>query len=109
MAHDADYKVHKWKAVTLDNIQFSVVGLLMENKYYNLFVMNISPILMMDKMDPKSVMISSEIVRDVKEFGGKQCYNGLQLAQLGTHDYSINVLVWAFALSKPPVERNLFI
>lgn len=108
VANDVDKKAHERRAAALDDIQLSLVGLLTEDKHYNLFAMDISPILMTDNLGPKSGMISSEIAREVEEFGGKQCYNGLRLAQLVTFGYSINVLAGAFALSTPATRISAF-
>jgi hypothetical protein len=96
-----DDRVHNMRAAALDDIQMDIVGLLTEQKQYSLFAMDISPILMIDNMGPRDGMKSSEIAREVEEFGGKRCYNGLRLAQLATFGYSVNVLAGAFALSTP--------
>jgi hypothetical protein len=50
-------------------------------------------------MGPQKGTRTSNLVREVEEFGGKQCYNILRLAQLAVLGYSIDVLPGAFALS----------
>lgn len=87
------------RALTLDDIQLSIIGLLTDAKHYNLFAMDASPILMVDNLGPRNGMITSELVREVEEFGGKQCYNGLRLAQLATLGYTVNVMAGAYAAS----------
>lgn len=96
-----DDRVHNLRAVALDDIQMDIIGLLTEKKQYSLFAMDISPIIMTDNLGPRNGMKTSEIAREVEEFGGKQCYNGLRLAQLATFGYSVSVLAGAFALSTP--------
>ena len=89
----------KHRASILDDFQLSLIGLLTEENHYNLFAMDESPILLTDNLGPRQGMYTSELVREVEEFGGKQCYNGLRLAQLATLGYTIDVLVGAFAAS----------
>ena len=82
--------------------------LLSEAKHFDLFAMDSSPILMTDNMGPQSGMLASDIAREVEEFGGKQCYNALRLAQLSTYGYSVDVLAGAFALSTPNTRKLAF-
>jgi hypothetical protein len=103
-----DEKAIERRALALDDIQLSLIALLTESKHYNLFVMDISPILMTDNLGPGNGMLTSELAREVEEFGGKQCYNGLRLAQLAAFGYSINILAGAFALSTPATRSYAF-
>jgi hypothetical protein len=103
-----DEKAIEQRALSLDIAQLSVMRLLSEEKHYDLFAMDSSPILMIDNMGPKSGMLASDIAREVEEFGGKQCYNALRLAQLSTYGYSVDVLAGAFALSTPKTRKLAF-
>lgn len=103
-----DEKTIERRALALDNIQMSLITLLTENKHYNLFAMDISPILMTDNTGHVNGMLTSELVREVEEFGGKQCYNGLRLAQLATLGYNVNIMAGAFALSTPATRSYAF-
>jgi hypothetical protein len=94
-------EVQEKRAMILDGVQLNIIRLLTEEKQYSLFAMDVNPILMLDNMGPRNGMKASDIVREVEEFGGRQCYNGLRLAQLATFGYSVNVLAGAFALSTP--------
>ena len=96
------------RALFLDDIQLSLMGLLTEKNHYTLFAMDVSPILLTDNRGPSSGMLTSEIAREVEEFGGKQCYNGLRLAQLATLGYNIDVAAGAFALSTPTTRNSAF-
>ena len=102
LSHDReapDERVTFQRALTLDDMQLNLIGLLTEAKHYNLFSMDVSPILLTDNMGPRDGMLLSELAREVEEFGGKQCYNGLRLAQLATLGYNVNILGGAFAAS----------
>eukprot|EP00934_Nitzschia_sp_Nitz4_P001734 Nitzschia sp. Nitz4//scaffold31_size150131//139101//141896//NITZ4_002854-RA/size150131-processed-gene-0.147-mRNA-1//-1//CDS//3329547737//1734//frame0 len=107
---DVDDSVHKQRAKQLDDIQLSIMSLLTDEKHYSLFAMDISPILLTDNLGPseRSGMTTSEIAREVEEFGGKQCYNVLRLVQLATYGYSVNMLPGAFALSTPATRGMAF-
>ena len=96
------------QALALDDIQLSLIALLTEKKHYNLYAMDVSPILLIDNLGPVEGMLTSKIAREVEEFGGKQCYNGLRLAQLATFGYDVNVLAGAFALSTPITRNHAF-
>ena len=96
------------RALALDDVQLSLVGLLTEAQHYHLFAMDISPILLVDNMGPTNGMLTSELARETDEFGGKQCYNGLRLSQLATLGYSINVLSGAFAASSANTRKRAY-
>jgi len=81
------------------DLQLRLVELLTDEKHYDLFAMDESPILLTDNQGPHSGMLTNEIAREVEEFGGKLCYNAVRLAQLATLGFSINVLPGAFAAS----------
>ena len=96
------------RVTALDNAQLATMRLLSEEKHFDLFAMDSSPILMVDNMGPQNGMLASEIAREVEEFGGKQCYNGLRLAQLATYGFSVDILPGAFALSTPRTRNIAF-
>lgn len=87
------------RSLAIDNIELSLMRLLTSAAHYQLFAMDHSPILLVDSLGPKPGMHTSELAREVEEFGGKQCYNGLKLAQLVTMGYHFNVVSGAFAAS----------
>ena len=97
----SDEKSVEEDALMLDKIQLKMIGLLAEKNHYDLFAFDISPILLIDNLGPQAGIMTSDFVREVEEFGGKLCYNGLRLSQLATYGYSINVLAGAFGLSTP--------
>ncbi len=97
--------VHEIRAKTLDDIQMDIIRLLTEKEQFNLFALDVSPILMTDNVGPRNGMKASDIGREVEEFGGTRCYNGLRLAQLATLGYNVGVLAGAFALSTPTTRR----
>lgn len=99
--YESNEKSIEEQALTLDNTQLALMSLLTEKRHYDLFVMDVSPIMLTDNMGPHNGILTSDLVRETEEFGGKLCYNGLRLAQLATYGYSINVLAGAFALSTP--------
>jgi hypothetical protein len=96
------------RASRLDNIQLSLTTLLTESKHYDLFAMDVSPIVLIDNLGPRNGMITSELARESEEFGGKQCYNGLRLAQLASMGYQVNVLAGAFAASTGSTRQLAF-
>ena len=98
----------KQRTAQLDAFQLSLIGLLTEANHYHLFAMDASPILLTDNLGPRRGMRTSELVREVEEFGGKQCYNGLRLAQLATLGYQVDVLVGAFAASTGSTRELAF-
>lgn len=100
-----DDSVHEKRAVALNDIQTGLMELLTEKHQLSLFSMDHSPILLVDNMGPRNGMKTSEIAKEVEEFGGKQCYNGLRLAQLATFGYSVGVLAGAFALSSTSTRK----
>ena len=97
--------VHEARAAALDDIQTGMIELLTQKKQYSLFAMDHSPIILVDNTGPHDGMKTNEIAREVEEFGGRQCYNGLRLAQLATYGYRIGVLAGAFALSTPSTRK----
>lgn len=44
-------------------------------------------------------MRTSELAREVEEFGGKKCYNGLRLAQLAALGYNMDGMTGVLAIS----------
>ena len=86
-------------ALACDDMQLAFTKLLTEEKEMELVAIDYSPILMIDSVGPKKGMRTSELTREVEEFGGKRCYNGLRLAQLAALGYNFNVLSGAFAIS----------
>jgi hypothetical protein len=54
---------------------------------------------MTDSLGPDERTRTSELVREIEEFAGKRCYNGMRLAQLAVLGYNFNVLPEAFAIS----------
>jgi len=97
----SDEKSIEEEALALDKTQLNLMSLLTVKRHYDLFAMDVSPILLTDNLGPHHGILTSDLVRETEEFGGKLCYNGLRLAQLATYGYSINVLAGAFALSTP--------
>ncbi|KAL3944838.1 MAG: hypothetical protein SGBAC_001103 [Bacillariaceae sp.] len=97
----SDEKSIEEEALILDEIQLKMISLLAEKNHYDLFAFDVSPILLIDNLGPKTGIMTSDFVREVEEFGGKLCYNGLRLSQLATYGYNINVLAGAFGLSTP--------
>jgi hypothetical protein len=94
-------------ALALERIQFEVTALLSEKEQYNLYAANESPILLVDNHGPRAGMITSDIVREIDEFGGKMCYNSIRLAQMATLGYQVNVLTGAFAASTPALRKSI--
>jgi len=105
MAELANDSLHKERAKTLDSIQTSLIELLTGPKQYSLFATDQSPITLIDNMGPRDGMKTNEIAREVEEFGGRQCYNSLRLAQLATFGYNVGVLSGAFVLSSPSTRK----
>lgn len=92
-------------ALRLEEIQLSLSSLLTKKDHYRLYATDISPILLYDNLGPRSGMVTSEMMREVEEFGGKLCYNSLRLAQMATIGYHVNVLAGAFAVSTPATRH----
>jgi hypothetical protein len=61
--------------------------------------LNEFPIVLVDNLGPYAGILTSTMVREVEEFGGKQCFNGFRLSQLATLGYDLYVLAGAFAAS----------
>lgn len=93
-------------AIAYDDIQLSFEGLLTSREHFEMFALDVSPILMIDSAGPRRGMTTSELVLEVEEFGGKLCYNGMRLAQLATLGYHINMLSGAFAMSTRGSRRS---
>ena len=94
-------------ALKLELVQSNVTTLLSEREQYNLYATNASPILLVDNRGPRAGMITSDMVREVDEFGGKMCYNSMRFAQLATLGYRINILTGAFAISTPAIRKSI--
>jgi len=92
------------QALALEKIQSKLASLLTEKEHYNLYATDSSPILLFDNLGPRAGMLTSDMVREVDEFGGKMCYNSIRLAQMATLGYHVNVLIGAFAISTPAVR-----
>jgi hypothetical protein len=86
-------------ALAFDDMQQSFMKLLTTEKDIELRSLDVSPILMTDSLGPDERTRTSELVREIEEFAGKRCYNGLRLAQLAVLGYNFNVLPEAFAIS----------
>lgn len=86
-------------ALALDDMQLSFTKHLTDEQGMELYSLDNSPILMTDSIGPDKGMRTSELAREIEEFGGKRCYNGLRLAQLAALGYNFNVLSGAFAIS----------
>jgi len=87
------------RANVQDELQLRLQELLADEKHYDLFAMDESPILLTDNQGPHNGILTNQIAREVEELGGKLCYNVLRMAQLATLGYSVNVLPGAFAVS----------
>ena len=94
-------------ALALESIQSKVTMLLSEKEHYHLYATNASPILLVDNLGPRTGMITSDMVREVDEFGGKMCYNSMRFAQMATLGYRINILNGAFAISTPTLRESI--
>jgi len=94
-------------ALALERIQSQVTTLLTEKEQYNCYATNESPILLFDNRGPRAGMITSDMVREVDEFGGKMCYNSMRFAQMATLGYQINVLTGAFAVSTHTLRTSI--
>lgn len=97
----------KEHALALESIQSKVATLLSEKEHYNLYATNESPILLVDNLGPRAGMVTSDMVREVDEFGGKMCYNSMRFAQMATLGYRINILTGAFAISTPELRKSI--
>ena len=95
------------QASALDNIQSKLTSLLTEKYQYNLYATDTSPILLFDNLGPNTGMISSDMVREIDEFGGKLCYNSIRLAQMATLGYHINILSGVYAISTPVLRKAI--
>ena len=94
-------------ALRLELIQSKVMALLSEKEQYNLYATNASPILLFDNRGPRAGMVTSDMVREVDEFGGKMCYNSLRFAQMAALGYRVDVLAGAFAISTPALRKSI--
>jgi hypothetical protein len=83
----------------LEDIEQSFMKLLIPEKETELYSLDNSPILMTDSLGSDERMRTSELAREIEEFAGKRCYNGLRFAQLAVLGYNFNVLPEAFAIS----------
>ena len=98
-AYITDESLTAKRAKVQDDVQLRLIELLADEKHYDLFAMDESPIFLTDNEGAHNGMYVFEIAREVEEFGGKLCYNGLRPAQLATWGYNINILPGAFAAS----------
>jgi hypothetical protein len=64
-----------------------------------LHLLDESPILLVDNESPSPGIHTVDLHREVEEFAGRRCYNGLYLAQLAAYGYTVDVLPGAFAAS----------
>ena len=64
-----------------------------------------SPILLVDNRGPRPGLWTHHLVREVEEFAGRRCYNGLRVAQLAGFGYNFSVLHGAFAVSIPSTRE----
>jgi hypothetical protein len=107
-AGSAESKTVTERALAIDDIELSLMRLLTSAAHYQVFAMDHSPILLIDSLGPRPGMRTLELAREVEEFGGKQCYNGLKLAHLATMGYHFNVVSGAFAASTIPSRQVAF-
>ena len=96
---DKEDDMMKESALNLENIQTEFTTMLTSEMTDILSFVDLSPILMVDNIGPHQGTRTASLVREVEEFGGKQCYNILRLAQLAVLGYTIDVLPGAFAVS----------
>jgi len=96
---DKEDGMMKASALNLENIQTEFATMLASEMSEILSSVDLSPILMVDNIGPHQGTRTASLVREVEEFGGKQCYNILRLAQLAVLGYTIDVLPGAFAVS----------
>jgi len=90
---------HRQEAESLQELELEILKLLTVDRHETLFRMDESPILLIDNMGPSDSIRTSEVIREVEEFGGRRCYNGIRLAQFAAFFYRINVLAGAFSVS----------
>eukprot|EP00536_Pseudo-nitzschia_multiseries_P010641 jgi/Psemu1/297615/fgenesh1_pm.333_\ len=95
------------QALALEKIQSKLTSLLTEKEHYNLYATDSSPILLFDNLGPRPGMLTSDMVREIDEFGGKMCYNSIRLAQMATLGYHVHVLAGAFAISTPALREAI--
>ena len=86
-------------AAVFDELEVSFVNMMLAGE--DLAILNNSPVLMIDNMGPHEGIYTSAFVREVDEFGGNHCYNGLRLAQLAALGYDFYSLFGAFVASTP--------
>jgi len=91
----------------MEDLQLSFMELLTPQNYPRLRDFDPSPILMVDRFGPREGMMTFDLVPEVEEFGGWNCFNALRLAQLAAFGYRISVLPGAFAASLPAVRGIL--
>lgn len=84
---------------SLQEVEIRFLRLLTDEYHYTMFAMEDSPILLVDNLASQNGIRTSEIAREIEEFGGPRCYNGLRLAQLAAFGYKYGVLAGAFSLS----------
>jgi hypothetical protein len=89
----------KESVASLQELESRFLRLLTDEYHYAMFAMEDSPILLVDNLGVQNGIRTSEIAREIEEFGGPRCYNGLRLAQLAAFGYKFGVLAGAFAVS----------
>jgi len=92
-----------------DRIEVSLISLLdrSDDHLEYLRYSDKSPILLIDRLGPHKEMMTLDLVPEVDEFGGRNCFNLLRLAQLATVGYKVTVLPGAFAASYPKTRAAL--
>ena len=86
-------------ATAFDGLEVSFVNMMIDGE--SLEELDNSPVLMIDNMGPHKGIYTSTFVREVEEFGGNHCYNGLRLSQLAALGYDFYSLFGAFVVSTP--------
>lgn len=86
-------------ASAFDDLELSFVNMMIDGE--NLEELDNSPVLMIDNLGPHQGIYTSTFVREVEEFAGNHCYNGLRLAQLAALGYEFYSLFGAFVVSTP--------
>jgi hypothetical protein len=85
-------------AEVYSEIEKTIVADVMIGSGEKSLVVDSAPVLLFDSTGPYGIPTST-FVREVEEFGGKQCHNAFRLAQLLTLGYDLSVLPEAFVAS----------
>lgn len=86
-------------------MEMSLVEYLTGQHHLKMFALDESPILLTDNVGPYNGIRTDEVAREIEELGGRRCYNGLRLAQLGALGYTLDVLGGAYAVSTSGSRR----